>query len=203
MPLMFHSLGKRAIQALAVKCSNAKCDWVGTVGTLDEHVVKCEFSVVRCKYKELGCDAELTIHDRIAHEEDDTLHLHLAIDTTIELKKEKAKIVLHEGESMTFKAPDFQKLKKNDSRFYSPSFYTSHQGYHAVAGGLANGVGGYKGTHMILAFKILPEDNDNKLSWPFVGRVKVTLLNQLENANHHSTSVSMTLEDGVNANGKK
>ena len=199
---MFHSLGKRAIQALAVKCKNAdkKCDWVGTVGMLEEHVAKCEFGVVvHCRYKELGCDAELTLHDKTAHEEDNKFHLHMAINTITELKKEKAKIVLHEGKSMTFKAPNFQTMRKENSRFYSPSFYTSRQGYHAVVGGFANGKRAAKGTHVTLGFKVLPGDNDNRLNWPFRGKVKLTLLNQLENANHRNTSLSISLEERVNA----
>ena len=45
--------GRRDIQALRVKCSNAgrNCEWEGTVGTLEEHVAVCEFALVPCPKK--------------------------------------------------------------------------------------------------------------------------------------------------------
>ena len=48
--LLFPFAGKRAIQALAVKCNNVErqCTWVGTVETLDKHMATCEFSLLPC-----------------------------------------------------------------------------------------------------------------------------------------------------------
>ena len=42
--------GHRDIQAIGVRCTNAEsgCDWEGTVGTLEDHVTKCEFTLVQC-----------------------------------------------------------------------------------------------------------------------------------------------------------
>ena len=42
--------GKREIKALGVKCSNMErgCELVGTVGTLEEHVATCGFTLVPC-----------------------------------------------------------------------------------------------------------------------------------------------------------
>ena len=46
-------LGRRAIQALAVKCDYAdlQCEWNGTVGTLEAHVAKCKFTIIPCPKK--------------------------------------------------------------------------------------------------------------------------------------------------------
>ena len=53
-----------------------------------EHVAtECELTVIACKYKRLGCDRELKRKDMAAHEEDDKLHLHMAMDTTVKLEK--------------------------------------------------------------------------------------------------------------------
>ena len=42
------------------------------------------------------------------------------------------------------------------------------------------------GEHMYLAFVHMAEGrNDSKLKWPFIGSVKIELLNQLEDGNHH------------------
>ena len=109
MTLRLHSIGKRAIQNLPVKCENVdkKCDWVGTVGTLEEHAAECKFGLVPCKFKGLGCDAELTRNDMAAHEENDKLHLHMAIETFARLNEEKAKVVLKNGASFTFKMDNY------------------------------------------------------------------------------------------------
>ena len=45
--------GRRDIQALHVKCSNAErnCEWEGTVDMLEKHVAVCEFALVPCPKK--------------------------------------------------------------------------------------------------------------------------------------------------------
>ena len=42
--------GRREIDALEVRCENAGrgCPWTGTVGTLDNHMVSCQFNLVPC-----------------------------------------------------------------------------------------------------------------------------------------------------------
>ena len=42
--------GKREIKALPVKCDNVErqCTWVGTIGTLEEHVGTCKFTLLPC-----------------------------------------------------------------------------------------------------------------------------------------------------------
>ena len=43
-------LGDRDVKALGVKCNNHLngCHWQGTIGTLDQHLGKCDYSVVDC-----------------------------------------------------------------------------------------------------------------------------------------------------------
>ena len=44
--------GKREIDELKVKCYNKrKCEWVGTIGTLEKHVTTCKFTPLPCPRK--------------------------------------------------------------------------------------------------------------------------------------------------------
>ena len=191
MALIFHSLGKRAIRALAVKCSNDKCDWVGTVGTLEEHEPKCEFALVTCKFRGLGCKEKLTRSDKARHEEDDKLHLYMAIETIAQLKKEKTQIILKDGGSIIFKVEDCAEMKKKGETYRTNSFYTSSAGYRVgVNVSFSEGR-----THISTHLAVYSGDHDDKLSWPFIGCVTFTLLNQLENINHYNTTLSIAAED--------
>ncbi len=56
-------LGRREIRELPVKCDNMErgCQWVGTVGALEEHVGVCQFTLVPCPKK---CNGILKIMRR-------------------------------------------------------------------------------------------------------------------------------------------
>ena len=82
-----------------------------------------------------------------AHEQDDKLHLHMAIDTVTFLKEQCSMLsYMLKKESMTFRLTEYQNKKQNDEVFYSPSFYTGH-GYHMNVSVYANGNGSGKGSH--------------------------------------------------------
>ena len=70
--------------------------------------------------------------------------------------------------------------------FFSPPTYTSHTGYKMCVCVDANGQGSGKGTHVSVYTHLMKGDNDDYLTWPFTGTVKVELLNQLEDKNHHT-----------------
>ena len=99
---------------------------------------------------------------------------------------------------MTFKLTDYQHKVENDkqfkSQFTSPSFYTSPEGYHMSVQVYANGSAGGKGTHVSVFIYILKGRNDSKLKWPFIGSVKIELLNQLKDDNHHIKTVPFKME---------
>ena len=182
-----------------MKCSNAKCDWVGTVSTLKDHETKCEFVTVRCKYRGLGCKEKLTRSDKTAHEEDDKLHLHMAIETIKQLKEERVKTLLKDEKSITFKVEDCDEKIKNKYELYTQTFYTSSEGYRVVVNiEFSDDEEGRTSISVYLC--ILNGDNDKKLRWPFIGWVTFSLLNQLENANHNSVILSVTTEDQLLVN---
>ena len=48
----------------------------------------------------------------------------------------------------------------------------------------ANGYGRGEGTHVSVFAAILEGEYDAELKWPFVGKVRIALLNQLNDRNH-------------------
>ena len=59
-------LGSRDIKALGVKCNNHLncCHWQGTIGTLDQHLDKCNYAMVECPNK---CGDNLLRKDILFH----------------------------------------------------------------------------------------------------------------------------------------
>ena len=213
-----------------VPCSNEDCTETMKRHMIENHVEDdCEYTEVSCKYANIGCEIKLKRKDMRAHEEDDKIHLHLALDAVVELKDKnvqlqdtslqlqdtigrmeyglqladykiqfsskkgrawkKQEIVL-----MTFKLTDYQRKMWNNEEFMSPSFYTSPEGYHMSVIVYANGNGGGRGTHVSAFVHILEGRNDSKLKWPFIGKVKIELLNQLKDGNHHIKTVPFKME---------
>ena len=155
-----------------------------------------------CKYANIGCEVKLKRKDMKTHEEDDKIHLHLALGAVVELKDTIDKLgdllkKKDKKEPEMFKITDYAKKRFNDEMFTSPSFYTSPEGYHMSVIVYANGVGGDRGTHVSVFVLILEGRNDSKLKWPFIGSVKIELLNQLEDNNHHIKIVSFKKQNNT------
>ena len=123
-----------------VTCPNKGCGKKVMRTAINRHLtVSCPCTVLPCKYKDLGCKKELFRRDLSAHEEDDKLHLHMAIDMTAQLFDINAKlldmnsnllnrIAAIEDEKpapFTFKISEL----KSHRVHVSPCFYTSPKGY--------------------------------------------------------------------------
>ena len=75
-----------------VSCPNG-CGSIMERQHIPEHVAtECELTVIACKYKRLGCDRELKRKDIAAHEEDDKLHLRMAMDATVKLENKTVEL---------------------------------------------------------------------------------------------------------------
>ena len=65
----------------------------------------------------------------------------------------------------------------------------------------ANGDGddddGGVGTHISVFAYLMQGRNDDNLPWPFTGEVIITLLNQLEDKNHHSGTMSFPPDSDI------
>jgi TNF receptor-associated factor 4 len=63
----------------------------------------------------------------------------------------------------------------------------------------ANGYNEGRATHLSVYAFLLKGKYDSELTWPFVGEVTVTLLNQLENRNHFVKTIVVGTERNVQA----
>ena len=105
------------------------------------------------------------------------------MDSTRTIKDNKT---LKDGEPMVFKMTGYNARKATVNWFFSDSFYTSPGGYKMCILVLTNGNLSGEGTHVSVSAKLLEGAYDAILSWPFMGTVTFTILNQLEDDNHHS-----------------
>ena len=151
-----------------------------------------------------------------SHEENGSLHFHLTLnmvtrlnntvvklsDTILQLQAKQEEMMttmVNKNLLVTFSVSEYRKKRETDAAFMSPSFYTSPNGYHMAVSVHANGYDCGVGTHLSVYASILKGKHDTALKWPFVGEVKISLLNQLADKNHHDKSILITAEDSARA----
>ena len=117
------------------------------------------------------------------------------MDSTRTIKDNKT---LKTGEPMVFKVTGFNARKAIDGWFFSDSFFTSPFAFKMCIKVVPNGEGSGSGTYVSVYAKLLEGPYDASLSWPFMGTVTFTLLNQLADDNHHS--YTLKYETKYNAN---
>ena len=273
-----------------IPCTNTECTKTIERGKMKSHLENdCKYTIISCKYNNIGCNVELKRKDVRSHEEDSSIHFHHLLGAVIKLQDNlqsandtiatqqdeiatlrgdvklanntivaqqvevvslqgevksahdtiaaqkgevatlrdevksandtivalKSEVIILRGEvksakntivalnskvskwqgntlgkekSLTFKLTGFEKLKKSNSVFRSPSFYTSPEGYHLEVVVYANGFGDGKGTHVSVYLRALKGEHDDTLKWPFTEAVTFQVLNQLKDGNHHSLS---------------
>ena len=84
------------------------------------------------------------------------------------------------------KMEEFQEEKEKNEVWYSDPVYSHFGGYKMCLKVYANGDDDGKGTHVSVYVYLMRGDNDGNLKWPFIGTIKVSLLNQLEDGPHHT-----------------
>ena len=180
---------RKEIQALLVKCLNAECSDIVERQQLHGHVrIKCPYTLTPCKYRGIGCDTELKRKEISSHEDDDKLHLHVALSAVAALRAES--LMYKRSGAITFAVRDFQMKKSANTDYMSLPFYTHANGYHMALEVMVNGHAATAGSHVVAFIHLLHGKYDSRLKWPFVGEVALTLLNQLENKHHHTESLS-------------
>ena len=198
---------------LTVQCSNDGCEekfprWMNSM-----HLTICDYQMVHCRYVKVGCDVKLICKDMKIHEEDDRLHLRIMAESVLELKKEVVKLTNEVSQQriqlkkqtskvapIIFRLDKFEESKTKNEVYYSAPFYTSKQGYKFCVRVDCNGDGEGKGTHVSVFICHMKGDNDDYLTWPFTGIINIKLLNQLEDKNHHTMSI--TFQPDAEHNGR-
>ena len=179
-------------QKYPIPCPNAGCEsTVQRKGMKKHREANCMFEEFPCKYARLGCNTRKRRGSLSAHEHEDQLHLHMAIDTVEWLEKElrslksRKSTTLKSGESVIFMMPSYQRRKENDEIFTSPPFPLS-SGHDLSIQIYANGMGSSKGKHVSVVTQLLKsESQQGELLKPFNGSISIQLLNQLADENHH------------------
>ena len=195
---------------LKIPCPNDGCDGSVPCCELSDHQTKCLFEKVPCKYAGIGCEEKPLHKDLQQHENDNTFHLHLAIETVNrqqkemkamkeELKEEQRGIkeelramkedIVHTQGPCVFKMPNFIQHKTSKQEWYSPPFYLHPGSYKMCICVDANGHRGGEGNYISVYVYLMRGKNDDNLSWPFRGEVTITLLNQLKDKNHHTETL--------------
>ena len=183
-------------------CPNSGCGDTVEHQQVPGHVSKCPHTVTPCKYKGIGCDAELERKDMAAHEQDDKLHLHMALDTVTSqqdaIKQQQLAIYMLQASTKlqqgainsdavkslqpaTFALPDYQKRKESNESFFAQAFYTSPNGYCIQVRVFTNGYDEAKDTYVSIAAVVPKTTTIPKQQ----GNVIFTLMNQLVDTNHH------------------
>ena len=98
---------------------------------------------------------------------------------------------------LTFKITDYKKKRDENIIFHSPSFYTSSEGYKLKFKVYTNGNEDGEGAHISVYVHLIRGEYDFMLNWPFVGEITITLLNQLEDDNHHEKIFNITPEKNL------
>jgi len=196
---------------LKIPCPNAQCNASIPRCELSDHRTKCQFEKVRCKYAEIGCEEKVLRKDLQQHENDYMLHLQLAVET-VNQQQQEMKAMKEEQRAMKEEQEDvnpelspcvFKMSKINQHKrdtWYSPPFYIHPGSYKMCISVCANGYGSGEGTHISVFAHLMRGKNDDNLSWPFTGEVTFTLLNQLEDKNHHTMAVVFPQEVDTEVN---
>ncbi len=175
---------------MILPCPNAGCSKVMQRQQLFQHAnFECEHTMIECIHKSIGCDTRLKRKDMAEHEQNDTFHLNMAINTITFLTRQ-----MRNKESLKFRVPEYQHKKNSNTEFYSPCSYTSCNGYYGCVRVDANGYGDGKGTHVSVSACFIEGKYDAKLNCV---TTCITLLNQWEDSNHHQLTMNIVSSDNM------
>ena len=165
----------------------------------------CPDELVQCTFAIAGCQQVVKRKELQEHLQDKDLHLDTVLLSHVSLTVLVQDLLY--GSTPTIPLPlrrwlqdtptcypqplcvikmvEFQKKEDEDEAWFSDPVYSHFGGYKMCLRVDANGRGDGKGTHVSVYVFLLRGDNDNNLKWPFNGTIKVSLLNQLEDGQHH------------------
>ena len=172
----------------------------------------CPMEFVECKYRMLGCAKLIRRNSNAEHLADNEYHLTMAMEAQVmmfsclrsvfnaQLKTVPDVSLLpisfrpwlqnmptcYPRPPWVMKMEGFQEEKVMEGQWYSDPVYSHFGGYKMCLKVYANGYAGAKSTHVSVYIYLMQGDNDDNLKWPFKGTIKVSLLNQLEDGEHHT-----------------
>ena len=181
-------------------CSNEVIERRFLKRHLDE---KCTLQEVECEFFHAGCRAKIkrqALEEHLEAKKDKHLKIVSAKCTKLESKLNDLILAFtqHAPKPAFIQPPqivmyDFEKLKKDGTRWYSPPFYTHIGGYKMCLSIDANGWGDGAGTHVGVGVFMMKGEFDSHLKWPFMGEINIQLVNQKEGG--ENTEMKVTLHD--------
>ena len=160
-----------------VACPHNECNIRIQRQGIKRHLENCFYEEIPCKYAKLGCGTRVKRKDTPKHEADASNHHELALQTTLRLHDIVNKLDITSS-PVTFVLSGYAK-KAQDHVVVSPSFYTSRRGYN-----MAVEIHTMNGEIDAVFIQMKPGSHDSRLKWPYMGRVTIELLNQIEDQNH-------------------
>ena len=162
-----------------IQCTNKGCGQEVLRFEIKPHKRSCPKEIISCEYNStIGCVKRMKREEQEKHNEQSmNEHLQMAIKEIVDLKSQRIQF------------NEFSKRKCNNEEWYSPGFYTSPGGYKMSLCVYANGNDDGEDTHVSCYICLMSGEYDDILEWPFQGEVTVELLNQLEDMNHHKSSI--------------
>ena len=181
-----------------VSCPNTECGLTMDRGEMKKHIQNvCKFTEVPCKYKSIGCKVrKRRMYINKHEEEDDKAHLHMSLEKIAQLDSSLCSLTNSFG-LITIKLSEYCEKKKVNYVFESHPFYCSPCGYKMSIRLYPNGNGEAQGSHVSVYLKLLEGPNDESLHWPFLGTMKLELLNQLVDSGHHVVTLTFGSDYGM------
>ena len=191
----------------------AGCGEKITRKNMESHLsTECPEEYISCKYRMFGCDTAVRRREKESHFSDSDFHLQRLMEFQMPLLHSLGTLF----QSPTHIRPDvtslplsfrpwlqntptcyprppwvvklegFEEKKRNNKDWYSNPVYSHFGGYKMCLGIDANGYMTGKGYYVSVNIHLMKGDNDDNLKFPFKGHIVVSLLNQLEDQNHHT-----------------
>ena len=191
------------------RCPNG-CGAAPSRKDFNQHLEECPEQLVRCKFSMFGCDAVLSKKSMEHHIATSAEHSEFLLQHVMKMTDLVSQLCAKSGvpnplEQKTWlmnkilqkepvppwviKMEGFQEKKEESEEWYSDPVYSHFGGYKMCLRVDANGNGDGEGTHVSVFAYLMRGDNDDNLKWPFKGTIKVSLLNQLKDRQHHTKEV--------------
>ena len=178
-----------------IECTNSGC----TVKVFREHLTVhknvCPKQVIACPYSEAGCSVSILREDKQKHlQENLEQHAMIASGKVHALTNMLARVRQELTKSnetkwvppVTFKMPNYERMKRNKETWTSPCFYSHPGGYKMffkVRGDSPSN------RYLSLYMHLTAGCNDEHLTWPYSGTVTIQILNQISDAIHFERAI--------------
>ena len=96
-----------------------------------------------------------------------------------------------------FTMTDFQQHRMAGDEWLSTPFYTHDGGYQLCISVHANGLDSGAGSHVSVYVQMMAGPNDDRLNWPFEGRVKIQIVNWKCDKNHAQEVIDIRRSDSA------